>query len=265
MPSVVHAPLINTTGFMFREKTTESVSAFTAVNGRTSPPTPRNLNGMNGMSADSIHVRTLSRPTPEQTQDQKVPLPGRDHWNSTPRVSENGYPNGQHSVSPSLSDQDRSPRSPGKRKRSSSVEDDRSYPSPDDSSVSRQRLDSYASVGRDDSPNTAVQAQQLAMDHSQPRARPVMDRPESERPWDPSQATSHHGYQETQRREPRLTEHPQEGMHPNSTSQSQASAVDASNGLERSNTTEITRAGVQVDPKKRKRVSSELKLDHTVR
>lgn len=239
---------------MLKEKSGEPlVSAFTAVNGRTSPPSPRTLNGLNGMTSDTIQVRSFSRNSPGQNQDQKAPFPGRDDQNPAPRLSENGLPTVHSSVSPSLSGS-ASPNSPGKRKRSSSVEDAHSYPSPDGTEPSRRRLDSYVSVGRDDSPNTVSQAHPYSMEHSQQRSLPSMDRAEHERNWPPrdSQDGTQNGYSDPQHRDPRSVEAPQD---PNSSTHPQGGAVGPDNGVERSSTTEITRAGVQVDPKKRKRVS----------
>lgn len=251
MPSVVHAPLINTPSFMFKDRPGEQLaSAFTAVNGRTSPPSPRNLNGLNGMNGDSTHVRPPARQTAGQPQERRVPSPNRDDWKSVQTVPENGQQNRQRS-SPTYSDQGQSPTSPGKRKRSSSSEEDRPYHSPGESVPSRRRLDSYASVARSDSPITVAQVQQLAMDHQQSRTLPPMDRADS--PWPPSR-DGPNGYPDPQNRDPRPMEPPQDNMHPNSGPPSQLNGIDP-NGPERSSTTEITRAGVQVDPKKRKRVS----------
>lgn len=240
MPSMVHAPMMNSVGYMLKEKNGDSVvSAFTAVNGRASPPSPRRLNGVNananGMTVDTNHVRPLSRLSPDRSQEQKAPLSRQDAWASVPRVSENGQQNGHRSVSPSLSDQDRSPHSPGKRKRSSSEEDNRSYHSPDGTSVpSRPRLDSY--VPRDDSPPHAN------MEQPQQRTLPPMDRADHERNW--QRRESHdlpHGNYSNDHRDSRDLETSPDSMN-------------APSGMVNSDGVEITRAGVQVDPKKRKRV-----------
>jgi hypothetical protein len=240
---MVHAPMMNSVGYMLKEKTGDAVvSAFTAVNGRSSPSSPRRLNGANGngMTVDTNHVRPLSRQSPEHSQEQKAPLPRRDEWASAPRVSENiqqnGQQNGHHSVSPSLSDQDRSPRSPGKRKRSSSEEDNRSYHSPDGTSVpSRPRLDSY--VPKDDSPPNAN------MEHSQQRTLPPIDRADHDRGW--------------QRRESHDMPHSNYSNDHHGDSRDMETSPDSMNnysGMVNSDGVEMTRAGVQVDPKKRKRV-----------
>lgn len=253
MPSVVQTQTVSSVSYMLKDKSGEPiVSAFTAVNGRASPPSPRKLNGANGMTADTIHVRPHPQSHPEQLQDQKLPLSARDDWASGRRPSENGVQNTHYSVSPSLDE--RSPHSPTKRKRSSSVEDDQSYHSPDSvPAQARRRLDSYASGTRDSSPNTAPQVHPMAMEHSQQRTLPPMDRAEHDRNWPPrdSQDPNNAHYPNS-----RVVEMPQDGMHPQSVPGSQANgSMDSQHSLERSSTTEITRAGVQVDPKKRKRVS----------
>lgn len=82
-----------------------------------------------------------------------------------------------------------------------------------------------------------------------------MDRPETERSWAPSHDTSRNAYSD-QHRDSRPMEHSQDGSYSSTGPQTQMSGLDLPNGLERSSTTEITKAGVHVDPKKRKRVSS---------
>lgn len=254
MPSVVQTQTIPS--YMLKERPGDPItSSFTAVNGRTSPPSPQKLNGTNGMTVDTIHVRPRSQPHSEQLQDQK-PLPTRDQWTSGPRPSENRAQNNQYSASPSLDERDRSPNSPGKRKRSTSSEEERFSRSPDGAPVQvRRRLDSYASVARDDSPNTVSQIHSSHMEQSQQRTLPPMDRADHDRNWSqresqdmgPNGAHYHHA---------RDVGSPQDNMHPQSASAAQTNgSMDSQYASERSSTTEITRAGVQVDPKKRKRVS----------
>ncbi|KAF2178102.1 hypothetical protein K469DRAFT_718585 [Zopfia rhizophila CBS 207.26] len=255
MPSVAQAPLINTVGFMLKEKSVEPVRAgFTPVNGRTSPTSPPRTNGINGMNSDTIHVRPLSRNSSEETQDRKVPLPLRDEWNPpAPRVIENGLQNGHQITTGVSANTTASPDSPGKRKRSSSFEDDRSYHSQDGGSVgSRRRLDSYTSVDRDDSPNTISQLQATAMQQSQQRNYP-MDRAEQNWPPRDTNGTRHGSYSEPQHRDAHM-ETSQDSMNPSPTSGPQIiGAADSQNLIERQGATATTRAGVQVDPKKRKR------------
>ncbi|KAF2690719.1 hypothetical protein K458DRAFT_426170 [Lentithecium fluviatile CBS 122367] len=251
MPAVLHAPLTNTPGFMLNERTAEPLlPAFTAVNGRASPPSPRKLYAMNGMTTETLHVRPISRHSPERAQDPKASAPTRDDWNSVRNGPENGHQNGR--PSPSLSDEGQSPHYPGKRKRSSSAEDSQSDNSPEGSVVvTRPRLDSYAPPTRDNSPNTVAQLQQLAMEHPQSRTLPPMERPDSERSWAQSRDVPHNGYHDSQHRDSRRMEH--DGMNTHSASHSELNGMGDPNDLDHSNTTEMTRAGVQVDPKKRKR------------
>src|SRR5688572_26206758 len=133
MPAVLHTPSTTTPGFMLKEKTGEPlVPAFTAVNGRTSPTSPRQLYGMNGMTADTTHVRPISRQSPEQPPERQVPSPTRAQWASLRRLPENDhetdYENHHQNghPSPSLSDEDQSSSYAVKRKRSSSAEDSQS-------------------------------------------------------------------------------------------------------------------------------------------
>ncbi|KAF2710637.1 hypothetical protein K504DRAFT_431399 [Pleomassaria siparia CBS 279.74] len=277
MPSMVHAPMMNSVGFMLKDKSRDvPVSAFTAVNGRTSPPSPRRTNGTNGTNStngtnntngnssngnsntnstngntnsnansnananananvtipETNHVRPHSRPSAEQSQDLKGPQSGRDEWNAAPRASENGQQNGHHSVSPPLSDQDRSPQSPGKRKRSSSEEENRLYQTPDGTAApTRRRLESYAA--RDDSPPNPT------MEHSQQRTLPSIDRVDHDRSWQQRESQDVHGsYSSAHHRDSRDMETSPDSMNPHSASQLNSDGV------------EMTRAGVQVDPKK---------------
>lgn len=238
---MVHAPLVTSTP-LFKDKPADHLApAFTAVNGRTSPPSPQRPNGVNGMSTNSVHLRALSRRSPEHPPDLKIPLPTREwstassvieverpnghqnnhqnghangHPNSNPNSPEqNGYANGHQnrdSTSPTTPEQSRSPTSPGKRKRSFSPENDRSH---------RQRLESSRSPD-------SVQIPQVPVDPSHPRTLPPMERIETDRAWAPPHELPRY-------HDSRLP-----------------TTLDS---LELSGTTEMTRAGVQVDPKKRKR------------
>ncbi|KAF2266711.1 trimeric LpxA-like protein [Lojkania enalia] len=258
MPSVVQTQLINNNvGFMLKEKATEPiVSAFTAVNGRTSPPSLPRTNGINGMTTEPLHVRPLSRNNTELNRDPRGQQPGRDDWTPAPRVLENGLQNGHHSsVSPPLHGSDGSPSSP-KRKRSGSIEDGRAVHSPDSAIAHhRRRLDAYAPVARDDSPNTLSQAQSAPMDTQQ--RLPPIDRPEHERNWPPreSHEAGHNNYPSPEYRDPRGMDNGQDGTNQTSPSGTQVNGpVDSQTPTERSSTIEITRAGVQVESaKKRKR------------
>jgi hypothetical protein len=106
MSAVLHLPVLNTqTPYMLKDKAVESFApAFTAVNGRGSPPSPRGSTGPNGTSA---------RQSPPQPYEQ--------------RPAENGYRSGSTSSPPSdNSSGPPSPDSPKKRKRTDSPEEIRS-------------------------------------------------------------------------------------------------------------------------------------------
>ncbi|KAF2204751.1 hypothetical protein GQ43DRAFT_428675 [Delitschia confertaspora ATCC 74209] len=255
MPAVVQDSLrTSSVGFMLKDKLGEPiVSGFTAVNGRASPPSPRKTNGMNGVSSDAVHVRPFSSNSPEEVQDAKPPMPIREEWNSS-RATENGISAARQTDSPTSYEGASPVNSPGKRKRSSSVAEERSYQSNDADSVqSRKRLEPYTSVERADSP-TPVSHQQSFMEGS--REYQSVERAEHDRSWatrDPRDP-AHHNTSEHSHREPqgmdglvdRASDSPTGGP-------VSRGSVEGQNSVERSSTTEITRAGVQVDPKKRKR------------
>ena len=270
---MVHAPLI-TPGF-FKDKTGEHLaSAFTAVNGRNSPPSPPRLNGINTLTTSTNHQRPASRHSPERPQDPAPRDTPRDRWSppqpAADSVHRNGYQNGHQNSHPSshqnlssahsspLSEHDRSPLSPIKRKRSVSTEEDRSRSSPDGIPPQRRRLDAHAPTRRSDSPNTIVQVQQLAMDHSQPRTLPPVDRIETDRPWVAPHESPYNGlpresYHEAPSQHRDLLRTTELDSSHDASSQAPLSVIDGSNGFEPSSTTRTTAAGVQVDPKKRKR------------
>jgi hypothetical protein len=101
MSAVVHLPLLNTQNpYILKDKALDSFTpAFTAVNGRGSPPTPRTSNSSFGMSA-------LQSPA----------------QHDEPRPSETSYHSGSSSGSPKSSNPD-SPHSPNKRRRSGTPEE----------------------------------------------------------------------------------------------------------------------------------------------
>lgn len=223
---------------MLRERAGEPiVSSFTAVNGSSSPSSPPRLTHSNGMPADAIHMRPYSQPHPDQAQDQKAPLPGREQWSSASRAPQNGH----YSASPPLDQRGDSPQSPPnrKRERSSSEEHGSAFHSPNGApEQSRRRLDSYASASTSPGSNHPV-----TMEHPHQRTLPPMNHSEQDRNWhsrDTQEPSSNTHYRDSQG-----------NMHSNSVPPSSGS-VDA----DQSSTIEITRAGVQLDAKKRKRVSS---------
>ena len=90
------------------------------------------------------------------------------------------------------------------------------------------------------------------MENSQQHVLAPLDRSEAERRWatEPREVP-HTGYQELQHRQPRPTEPVHNGMPSVPHAYMGASSP---NGMEEERTTEMTRAGVQVELKKRKRV-----------
>jgi hypothetical protein len=266
MPSVVQTQTINSIGFMLKDKSEGPiVAAFTAVNGRTSPPSPRRLNNTNGMTTENLHVRPLSQHHTEPPPDQKGSLPGRESWTPAVRQPENGGQNSHYSVSPPSSSEDERDgtiHSPPKRKRSSSAEDDRSYGSPESAPVqARRRLESYTASARDNSPNRLPQVRHLSMEHPQTRTLPPIDRADYDRNWPPRETHPVSPTKWISRDSPPNGVHHRDhrGMDhsrdPNSTSPTHNGMLDSHHLSDPSSTTEMTRAGVQVDTKKRKRVS----------
>jgi hypothetical protein len=101
MSAVLHLPVLNTQNpYMLKDKAVESFApAFTAVNGRGSPPTPRASTSTVGVSA---------RVSPSQYSEQ--------------RPSESEHQSCSPSSSPDLSSGESSPESPKKRKRTESID-----------------------------------------------------------------------------------------------------------------------------------------------
>lgn len=176
------------------------------------------------------------------TDDQKPPIAtGTKPWTPVPRPSGNSYhsPSSDSSAS-TVSSGEGSPDSPNKRRRSASEEDDHFRRSPDEAvTASRQLPPPYQTTGRAGT----------TMEPPPQRSLPPLGRPETERRWatEPREM-SHNTYQDFQRREPRPTE-PFHAVSP-----TRMHAKTDLNELEDANATEVTRAGVQVELKKRKRV-----------
>ncbi|KAF2117859.1 hypothetical protein BDV96DRAFT_405120 [Lophiotrema nucula] len=259
MPSVVQTAVINSSApYMLKERPQEPVvSAFTAVNGRTSPPSYLGPNGVHGVTTESQAVRPVTNS--HQALDRAPSssnLPSRNGWAPAPRVIENGYQNRHHqsgSVSPPLSSTQGSPTSPGKRKRSGSSEESSSDTSQDGTdSQGHPRLDSYEYH----SSNHTGRAQTAPMDSQQQQQRtlPPIERPGNERGWtqQPQDARSN-AYPEQHYQDARAMEHTHNIINGNPAQASQAtSQPDTQDSMELS-TIETTRAGAQVDPKRRKR------------
>ena len=153
MSAVLHMPAINTAPFMLKEKLGDPfVPAFTAVNGRPLPSSPHAPTGPQGMTT----------------------------WGSVPR-GPSSRP-ASHSISPTMTNGDRSPDSPFKRKRSHSPEDQRprgssgEWPTP-----------------AGPSPTVSYPDQKPSLEPHQ-RTLPPIDRLQPERRWtaDPSEYQEHH-------------------------------------------------------------------------
>lgn len=91
------------------------------------------------------------------------------------------------------------------------------------------------------------------MENPQHHTLAPLDRPEAERPWatEPREMP-HNGYQDRQHRQPHPAETVHNGLPPGP--RAYMSTTGSPNGLEEERMTEMTRAGVQVELKKRKRV-----------
>lgn len=192
--------------------------AFTAVNGRHS------------MSPDS--------------KDQKPQIQPGSRAPQIPRHLANGY---QSSSSSSVSPTDssappRSPASPNKRRRSESQPDVQEIPNPAPASTT-------LSAPPQTPLQTPVQEHSQRMDNNQQRTLPPLDRPDAERRW----ATEPRQVSDMQYRDPRPTEPPLAMPAP---SQNPVASVTSPDSPEEQTPTGVTRAGVQVELKKRKRVNS---------
>lgn len=217
-----------------------TASVFAPVNARQHPLSPPKLNMPlpHPTATDSAHVRSYPQPNAEQPRDQRA-SPQSEQWQTGPRpLGNNQYP-----ASPPLDEGDRS--SP-KRKRDGSIEDGRSSGSPTSQpALTRPRMDSYAPTSGTISP--PLGGETAGMEQHQ-RTLPPMNVIDHGRPWasrDPQQGAP-------------LDSQYHESQAPNPAPQSNGAAKveHPQHDMEVSSTTEITRAGVQVDVKKRKRVSS---------
>ncbi|KAF2809466.1 uncharacterized protein BDZ99DRAFT_28939 [Mytilinidion resinicola] len=248
MPSVAQ-PFINGVEFGHKDKLGEPVrTGFTAVNGRGSPPQHKTngVNGTNGMPAsDTINVTPISRNSSEE-QDRKIPVPQREDWQYS---TTNGH--GHRIVTPPNGAERPSTGSPGKRKLSDSEEEANGYHTYESStSQARRRVASYDSVQEDDSPNTVSHSVPVSIEHTTERSGST---------WQPRQrAESMNDSQfaealqrDSRQRDSRSMESEDRNGSPDGGSMT--ADGDTRNQGDRSSTTELTRAGVQVDPKKRKR------------
>ncbi|OCL04520.1 hypothetical protein AOQ84DRAFT_116079 [Glonium stellatum] len=257
MPSVAQGPLTNGVDFVHKDKVGEPlISGFTAVNGRGSPPQAHKTNGANGtngMNNDTIHVRPLSQQSPDETQDRKVPVSQKDDWRF---ASPNG--NGARVVTPPSSYSRDSVESTENRKRSSPDDEEENTYHPHDTNANqpRRRVDTYDSAPRDESPNTIHHGLPMSIEHPLQHSYQSVNGERSDRNWQTREAVgtmNESQLAEALQRESRSMESPSGGAEGSPEDSSMAAGGDMQNTAERSSTTEITRAGVQVDPKKRKR------------
>lgn len=216
---MLHMPAFNPAPYGLKDKTADSFApAFTSVNGRMS------------VSPTNEHKPAVSG--------------GATTWSPVSRPPENGYRSSSNSASPTISSGDVSPDSPNsKRRRSHSIEHNHVRLSPDDSAAASKHHPAHHSTARDE---------KLSMEAPQQRNLPPVERPDAERRWatEPRELP-HNGYQELQHREPRPTEPAHSALPP--VSHVSMGPMSDSNGHDDTSPTELTRAGVQVELKKRKR------------
>jgi hypothetical protein len=190
----------------------------------------------NGPAFTSVNGRSSLSPT----EDQKLPIAAKSStWSPESRGPEINYHSPSSDTSAStVTSGDRFPQGPNKRRRpASEEEEERARQIPDDIPAGSRQL--------------PRPFQLTSMESAQQRGqRDPLGRPESERRWatEPRELhQQHYGHHDFQHREPR----PTEPVH-----NSEPSATHDHNPAEREDTsvTEVTRAGVQVELKKRKRV-----------
>ncbi|KAF2997307.1 Maltose acetyltransferase [Curvularia kusanoi] len=152
MSAVLHMPAINTAPFLKEKLGDPFAPAFTAVNGRPSPSSPHTSTGTRGVTAwGPVSREPNSRPA-------------------------------SHSISPTMTNRDRSPDSPFRRKRSRSPEDQqprgssKEWPTP-----------------AGPSPTVSYPEQRPSLEPHQ-RTLPPIDQLQAERRWtaDPSEYQEHH-------------------------------------------------------------------------
>jgi acetyltransferase-like isoleucine patch superfamily enzyme len=180
------------------------------------------------------------------TEDQKPPIVAKSStWSPASRGPETSYHSPRSDTSPStVSSRDRSPESVNKRRRSASEEETILRRSPGELVAgSRQLPNPFQSVSRDTHTTT--------MDAPQQPSLPPLGRPDAERRWQTEpRELPHTGHQHFDQREPR----PAESARPSVPSDTHARIGSAGEtDPDDANTTEVTRAGVQVELKKRKR------------
>jgi hypothetical protein len=188
-----------------------------------------------GPAFTSVNGRSSLSPP----EDQKPPIAAKSStWSPESRGPENNYHSPSSDTSAStVTSGDRSPQDPNKRRRSASEEEERARQIPDEVSAGSRQLPRPFQLTSMENPQQRSQADPLG-------------RPESERRWatEPRELhQQHYSHHDFQHREPRPTEPVHNGK---------PSATHDHDSPEREDTsvTEVTRAGVQVELKKRKRV-----------
>lgn len=176
------------------------------------------------------------RSSTSPTNEQKLPLPLNTNRSSVPAASENTYKSPGGSVSPSSGSGSASPTSPNKKRRAGSEEDSNIKVSPQSATAPSYPTPQYHS------------GKLPSMETSQQRTLPPLERPEPERRWatEPREL-SHGSYHDLQPRAVRPTESvssgPQEIMCNSSEAKHHEQGVSS----------ELTRPGMQGEPKRRKR------------
>jgi hypothetical protein len=189
-----------------------------------------------GPAFTSVNGRSSLSPT----EDQETAIAAiSSTWSPVSRDPEKTHHSpSSGSSSSTVTSGDRSPESPNKKRRTVSEEDDCARQSPDEVTAGSRQLPRPFQLTGMETPQPRSQAEQLS-------------RPESDRRWATEPRELHqqpYSRHDFQHREPRPTE-------PVSNGKLSASHDDDSPESEDANATELTRAGVQVELKKRKRAS----------
>jgi hypothetical protein len=199
--------------------------AFTSVNGRLSLSPP---NDKKPALAAKPSAWSPVSPDPEP-----------NHHSRSPESDTSSSTVGSGDISPDSSEKaGSSPENPNKRRRSGSQEEAYAQHSPDQTIAGPRQLPlPYQPLNR----NTT-----MSMDAPQLPSLPPLGRPDAERRWQTEpRELPHASHQQFQHREPRPIEHTRSNaLSPESQSMSRDMLEE----------TEFTRAGVQVELKKRKRV-----------
>jgi hypothetical protein len=201
------------------------------------------MTAFNSDSHGPAFTSVNGRPSLSLTEDQKPLIAAQSTtWSPSSQGPEQGYHSPSSDTSSStVTSGDRSPESPNnnKRRRSATAEDKCAARSPENITAPSRQLPRPFQLTNMENPQQRSQTD-------------TMSRPESDRRWqtEPRELhQQHYNHHDFQHREPRPTE-----PFPND----KPSAADDLDSPEQedTNATEVTRAGVQVELKKRKRVRS---------